>query len=48
MLAKIQKDEGELEQAIATSRKALELDSENVDIVAQLSNFLIEAKQEIE
>jgi tetratricopeptide (TPR) repeat protein len=48
MLAKIQKDEGDLEQAISTSRKALELDSDSVDIVAQLSNFLIEAEQQTE
>ncbi|MGL5795393.1 MAG: tetratricopeptide repeat protein, partial [Waterburya sp.] len=48
MLAKIQKDEGSLEQAIATSKKAWELNPENVDIIEQLSQLLIEAKQETE
>jgi len=45
MLAKTQKHEGDLEQAIISSRKALELDPENVEIIKQLSNFLIEVEQ---
>ena len=48
MLAKTQRDEGYLEKAIASSKKALELDPDSVDIVEQLSKLLVEVEQDAE
>ena len=45
MLAKMQHEEGDIKDAIASSRTALKLNPDNIDIVEQLSQLLIESER---